>query len=76
MAKRTQYYCPFLTPSALPPPQIRVFPPNPRRVNGYFVGAAYMPPATYYGNPFPGNPANYERGGLPPSLAPLGHTRL
>ena len=35
-----------------------------------------MPPATYYGNPFPGNPTNYERGGLPPSLAPLGHTRL
>ena len=35
-----------------------------------------MPPATYYGNPFPGNPANYKRGGLPPSLAPLGHTRL
>ena len=29
-----------------------------------------MPPATYYGNPFPGNPANYKRGGLPPSLAP------
>ena len=35
-----------------------------------------MPPATYYGNPFPGNHANYDRGGLPPSLAPLGHTHL
>ena len=32
-----------------------------------------MPPATYYGNPFPGNLRPLRRGGLPPSLAPLMH---
>ena len=31
MAKRTQYYCPFLTPSALPPLFESGVPPNPRR---------------------------------------------
>ena len=34
MAKRTQYYCPFLTPSALPPLLSRVFPRTPAGVNG------------------------------------------
>ena len=99
MAKRTQYYCPFLTPSALPPLLSRVLrgcepgatversetgeramfapagkttaraclrsklaalvvrrqaPPNPAGVNSSAVGAAYMPPATYRGNPSTG----------------------
>ena len=54
MAKRTQYYCPFLTPPPLPPPLSRVFPRTPAGVNGSSVGAAYMPPATYRGNPSTG----------------------
>ena len=53
-AKRTQYYCPFLTPPPLPPPLSRVFPRTPAGVNGSSVGAAYMPPATYRGNPSTG----------------------
>ena len=55
MAKRTQYYCPFLTPSALPPLLSRVFPRTPDADNGCFVGAAYMPPATFRRNPLTGN---------------------
>ena len=54
MAKRTQYYCPFLTPSALPPRLTREFPRTPAGVNSSAVGAAYMPPATYRGNPSTG----------------------
>ena len=53
-AKRTQYYCPFLTPPSLPPLLSRVFPRTPAGVNGSSVGAAYMPPATYRGNPSTG----------------------
>ena len=56
-AKRTQYYCPFLTPSGLPPLLSRVFPRTPAFFNGCFVGAAYMPPATYRGNPSTGKGA-------------------
>ena len=73
-AKRTQYYCPFLTPSGLPPLLSRVFPRTPASDNSCSVGAAYMPPATYRSNPFPGNLRTLQRGGLPPSLAPLVHT--
>ena len=54
MAKRTQYYCPFLTPSALPPLLSREFPRTPAGVNSSAVGAAYMPPATYRGYPSTG----------------------
>ena len=43
-AKRTQYYCPFLTPPPLPPLLSRVFPRTSAGVNGCSVGAAYMPP--------------------------------
>ena len=70
-AKRTQYYCPFLTPSGLPPLLSRVFPRTPASDNSCSVGAAYMPPATYRSNPFPGNLRTLQRGGLPPSLVPL-----
>ena len=73
MAKRTQYYCPFLTPSGLPPRLSRVFPRTPASDNSCSVGAAYMPPATYRSNPFPGNLRTLQRGGLPPSLVPLVH---
>ena len=72
-AKRTQYYCPFLTPSGLPPLLRRVFPRTPASDNSCSVGAAYMPPATYRSNPFPGNLRTLQRGGLPPSLVPLVH---
>ena len=37
MAKRTQYYCPFLTPSALPPLLSREFPQTP-------AGGRWRPP--------------------------------
>ena len=33
-AKRTQYYCPFLTPPSLPPLLSRVFPRTPAVFNG------------------------------------------
>ena len=36
-AKRTQYYCPFLTPPSLPPPLSRVFPRTP-------AGGRWRPP--------------------------------
>ena len=35
-AKRTQYYCPFLTPSGLPPLLSRVFPRTPAVFNGCY----------------------------------------
>ena len=60
-AKRTQYYCPFLTPPPLPPLLSRVFPRTPAGVNGCSVGAAYMPPATYRSNPFPDSPPSTGR---------------
>ena len=53
-AKRKQYYFSFLTPPPLPPPLSRGFPRTPAGVNGSSVGAAYMPPATYRGNPSTG----------------------
>ena len=61
-AKRTQYYCPFLTPSGLPPLLSRVFPRTPAFFNGCSVGAAYMPPATYRGNPSTGNLRPLQKG--------------
>ena len=68
-AKRTQYYCPFLTLPPLPPPLSRVFPRTPAGVNGCSVGAAYMPPATYRGNPSTGKREGC-RPPLPLSSAP------
>ena len=53
-ATRTQYYCSRLTPVGLPPLLSREFPRPPDADNGCFVGAAYMPPATYRGNPSTG----------------------
>ena len=61
-AKRTQYYCPFLTPSGLPPLLSRVFPRTPAFFNGCFVGAAYMSPATYRGNPLTCNLRPLQKG--------------
>ena len=60
-AKRKQYYFSFLTPPPLPPLLSRVFPRTPAGVNGCSVGAAYMPPATYRSNPFPGSPPSTGR---------------
>ena len=62
-AKRKQYYFSFLTPPPLPPPLSREFPRTPAALNGCSVGAAYMPPATYRGNPSTGKGA----GCRPPS---------
>ena len=71
-AKRKQYYFSFLTPPPLPPPLSRVFPRTPAGVNGSSVGAAYMPPATYRGNPSTGK----GPGCRPPSpLSPATHSR-
>ena len=50
-------YFSFLTPPPLPPPLSRVFPRTPDVFNGSSVGAAYMPPATYRGNPSTGKGA-------------------
>ena len=60
-AKRKQYYFSFLTPPPLPPPLSRVFPRTPATDNGCSVGAAYMPPATYRGDPLPGSPPSTSR---------------
>ena len=64
-AKRKQYYFSFLTPPPLPPPLSRVFPRTPAGVNGSSVGAAYCRPQPTAAT------RQRERGGLPPSLAPL-----
>ena len=53
-ATRTQYYCSRLTPVGLPQLLSREFHRTPDADNGCFVGAAYMPPATYRGNPSTG----------------------
>ena len=68
-AKRKQYYFSFLTPPPLPPPLSRGFPRTPAGVNGSSVGAAYMPPATYRGNPSTGKREGC-RPPLPLSSAP------
>ena len=68
-AKRKQYYFSFLTLPPLPPPLSRVFPRTPAGVNGCSVGAAYMPPATYRGNPSTGKREGC-RPPLPLSSAP------
>ena len=39
-AKRTQYYCPFLTPPSLPPLLSRVFPRTPAAFNGRIIPRA------------------------------------
>ena len=64
-AKRTQYYCPFLTPPSLPPLLSRVFPRTPAGVNGSSVGAAYMPPAPPLSK---GGGRAREAGGIPAAL--------
>ena len=90
MAKRTQYYCPFLTPSALPPLLSREFPRTPAGVNGCSPSRAQPAkrlPIRGAGrvsrpegfrralrhHPFPVSSHPLQRGGLPPSLAPLVH---
>ena len=80
MAKRTQYYCPFLTPSALPPLLSREFPRTPAGgrwrppcQRGLAALADWGIPTAVRGRPFPGNLRTRKRAGLPPSLAPLVH---
>ena len=76
-AKRKQYYFSFLTPPPLPPPLSRVFPRTPDVFNGCFVGAAYMPPATYRGNPSTGNhPPTAKGEGCRPPLPLSSATHL
>ena len=71
-AKRTQYYCPFLTPPNLPPLLSRVFPRTPAAINfRLFVGAAYMRPANLPLHPVSPSPPCRGRAcparNLPPS---------
>ena len=84
-AKRTQYYCPFLTPPPLPPPLSRCSPEPPR----FLTAALHLGRSPQKGSPFRGagrasrpegsrralrhRPSTGKGGGLPPSLAPLGH---
>ena len=78
-AKRTQYYCPFLTPPPLPPLLSRAFPRTPaggrRRPpcqRGLSPLGDWGIPTGLTSPPVPGQPpANCKGGGLPPSLAPL-----
>ena len=69
-AKRTQYYCPFLTPPPLPPLFESGVPPNPRCRKQQSVGAGHARPATLLCHSPTGNLRPLQRGGLPPSLAP------
>ena len=78
MAKRTQYYCPFLTPSALPPLLSREFPRTPQGreapVKGWpRVSGLGDSDGLCVGCLFPGNLRTRKGAGLPPSLAPLVH---
>ena len=80
MAKRTQYYCPFLTPSALPPLLSREFPRTsaggrwrPPCQRGLAALADWGIPTGCAWPPIPGQPPHAKRGGLPSSLAPLVH---
>ena len=79
-AKRTQYYCPFLTPSALPPLLSREFPRTsaggrwrPPCQRGLAALADWGIPTGCAWPPIPGQPPHAKRGGLPSSLAPLVH---
>ena len=49
-AKRTQYYCPFLTPPPLPPPLSRVFPRTPEVFNGCSSAGASPQKAPHQGS--------------------------
>ena len=78
MAKRTQYYCPFLTPSALPPLLSREFPRTPAGgrwrppcQRGLAASTAWGIPTGRASPPIPGASPHIEGAGLPPSLAPL-----
>jgi len=78
MAKRTQYYCPFLTPSALPPLLSREFPRTPAGgrwrppcQRGLAALADWGIPTGRASPPIPGASPHIEGAGLPPSLAPL-----
>ena len=78
MAKRTQYYCPFLTPSALPPLLSREFPRTPAGEDrGPLVkeGWPRQRPGGFRRalrhHPFPVNLRPLRGAGLPPSFAPL-----
>ena len=78
MAKRTQYYCPFLTPSALPPLLSREFPRTPAGgrwrppcQRGLAALADWGIPTGCAWPPIPGQPPHAKGAGLPPSLAPL-----
>ena len=80
MAKRTQYYCPFLTPSALPPLLSRVFPRTPAggrwrlpcQSGGLAALADWGIPTGCAWPPIPGQPPHAKRGRAAAlSLAPL-----
>ena len=76
-AKRTQYYCPFLTPPSLPPLLSRVFPRTPDAFNGccsrdgLCFKSLLCRGGIYAARSLPRQPVNGKRGGLPPSLTPL-----
>ena len=69
MAKRTQYYCPFLTPSALPPLLSREFPRTPAGgrwrppcQRGLAALADWGIPTGCAWPPIPGQPPHAKRG--------------
>ena len=87
MAKRTQYYCPFLTPSALPPLLSREFPRTPAGgrwrppcQRGLAALADWGIPTGCAWPPIPGQPPHAKRGraaALPrPSRPQLIHATL
>ena len=64
-AKRTQYYCPFLTPPPLPPPLSRVFPRTP-------AGGRGRPPCQRVTPHSVGRCRGATEGSGPEGLSPLG----
>ena len=78
MAKRTQYYCPFLTPSALPPLLSREFPRTPAGgrwrppcQRGLAALADWGIPTGCAWPPIPGQPPHAKRGRAAALPAPL-----
>ena len=64
-AKRTQYYCPFLTPPPLPPPLSREFPRTP-------AGGGRRPPCQRVTPHSVGRCRGATEGSGPEGLSPLG----
>ena len=74
-AKRTQYYCPFLTPPSLPPLLSREFPPTPAAGNSRPSGPGMPAPQPTVATRQRATTAHYEGAGCRPPLPLSSATR-